>query len=205
MTAGVTPRVPRPARERASAVVPAGATDRLPGGAMLQPAMIVAVAVLAVNDHWLKGRFGADPAAGVVTGKLSDIAGLAFFPALVVSVAEVVRWAVHRGGDGWLCTRRELTVAVVVTAAGFAAVQSVPAAAAGYEAGLAALRWCPAAVAAVLTGGPSPSLPTVHHVMDVTDVLCVPAVWAGGRAVCRVGLRAPRCVTATRRTAADER
>ena len=204
MTAGATTRVPILARERASTPAPARPTGRLPGAAMLQPAMIAAVAVLAVNDHLLKGRFGADPAAGAVTGKVSDVAGLAFFPALVVSLVEVVRWVVHRDGDGWVCTRRDLAVALGVTVSGFAAVQSVPAAAAGYEAVLAALRWCPAVVAAVLTGGPSPSLPTVHHVMDATDILCVPAVWAGRRAVCRVGFRAPRG-TVRRRAAADGR
>jgi hypothetical protein len=171
---------------------------------MLRPTMVLAVAVVAVNDHWLKGWYGADPVAGVVTGKLSDAAGLAFFPALLVSVVEVGRWAIRRGGP-WGCSRREVVAAAVLTAAGFAAVQSIPAAAAAYEAGLAALRWSPAALAAVVAGGPAPPVPTVGHVMDATDSLCLPAVWAGYRAGCRVGFRARTGATTTRRAVPDGR
>lgn len=147
--------------------------------------MVLAVVVLAVNDHWLKGRFGADPVAGVVTGKLSDVAGLAFFPALLVSVVEVVRWALRRDRGGWACRRRELAAAVAVTAAGFAAVQTVPVAAAGYEAALAVLRWAPSGVAAAVGGRPWPPLPEIAHVMDASDLVCLPAlgasVWAARR------------------------
>lgn len=189
----------------AAARAPVGA--RLPGQVMLHPAMVLAVGVLAVNDHWLKGRIGAEPGVGLVTGKLSDVAGLAFFPALLVSVVEVVRWLVHRldhrldhrRGDGWVCTRREMAAAAAVTAAGFAAVQVLPAAAAGYEAVLTVLRWCPGAAVAVVAGGPSPPLPQIDHVMDATDILCLPAVWFGYRAGCRVG------VPDTRRAGADGR
>lgn len=145
---------------------------------MVHPAMAAAVAVLALNDHWLKARLGTDPGAGIVTGKLSDVAGLAFFPALLVSVVEVARWARRRDRGGWACGRRELAAAMAVTAAGFAAVQTLPPAAAGYEALLAALRWCPGGLAAALSGGPWPAWPQVGHVMDTTDNLCVPAVWA---------------------------
>jgi hypothetical protein len=160
-------------------------TDRAPGELMLHPVIIVAVGVLALNDHWLKGRLGTEPGTGVVTGKLSDVAGLAFFPALVVSVVEVARWARRRDRGGWACGRRELAVAMAVTAAGFAAVQTVPPVAAGYEASLAALRWWPAALAAALSGGAWPAWPQVGHVMDTSDSLCLPAIgaswWAAGQ------------------------
>ncbi len=154
-----------------------GAGDRLPGELLLHPAMLAAVVVLAVNDHWLKDRLGAERVAGAITGKVSDLAGLAFFPALLVSVVEVARWARRRDGGGWAGTRRELAIAMAVTAAGFAAVQTVPAAAIGYEAALAVLRWLPAGVAAVAGGGPWPSWPPVGHTMDVSDLVCLPAVW----------------------------
>lgn len=152
---------------------------------MLHPAMLLAVAVLALNDHWLKGRVGTEPVAGVVTGKVSDVAGLAFFPALAVSVIEVARWARRRGRGGWACGRRELAAAMAVTAAGFAAVQTVPAAAAGYGAVLAAVRWCAPAVVAVLGGRPSPPWPEIGHVMDVSDLVCMPALWASAWAAHR--------------------
>jgi hypothetical protein len=42
-----------------------------------------AVLLLAVNDHWLKGS-GVLP--GWLAGKISDAAGLFFFPALLVTI-----------------------------------------------------------------------------------------------------------------------
>ncbi|HEX5365948.1 MAG TPA: hypothetical protein VFW63_04710 [Acidimicrobiales bacterium] len=170
-------------------------TDRAPGAVMLDPAMVLAVGVLALNDHWLGDRFGSQPVVGVVTGKVSDVAGLAFFPALLASVLEVARWALRR--DGWACRPRELVAAMAVTATGFAAVQSLPVAAAAYEAAIAALRWCPAAVAAVTGGGRLPPLGEVGHVMDATDSLCLPAVWASYRAAARAGWRAGAPTAAT--------
>lgn len=172
---------------------------RVPGALMLHPAMVLSVGVLALNDHWLKPRFGVHPGAGVVTGKLSDVAGLAFFPALATSVVEVARWACRRDRDGSACSRRELAAAMAVTAAGFAAIQSVPAAAAGYEALLAVVRWCPAGVAAVLSGGPMPPLPRVGHVMDGSDSLCLPAMWASYWAGSRMEGRARAGAARTRR------
>lgn len=158
---------------------------QVPGELMLHPAMVLAAGVLALNDHVLEDRLGAGPVAGAVTGKLSDVAGLAFFPALVVSVVEVARWARRRDRGGWACGRRGLAAAMAVTAAGFAAVQTVPPAAAGYEAMLAAVRWLPAGVAAAVGGRSWPALPEVGHVMDVSDLVCLPAIWSSGWAARR--------------------
>jgi len=53
---------------------------------------------MAVNDHWLKGA-GVLPQA--VTGKLSDLAGLFFFPVLIAAVlaglCDLARWRRPRG------------------------------------------------------------------------------------------------------------
>ncbi len=56
----------------------------IPGDALLQPLALGAIAVLLLNDHVFKAV-----APGLVTGKLSDIAGLVFFPLLLVAVAEL--------------------------------------------------------------------------------------------------------------------
>ncbi|MFT5682697.1 MAG: hypothetical protein ACI8RZ_003621, partial [Myxococcota bacterium] len=45
---------------------------------LLHPVTLTAMALLAVNDHWAKYAL-----TGVVTGKLSDFAGLVFFPLLL--------------------------------------------------------------------------------------------------------------------------
>jgi len=42
------------------------------------------VAVLIVNDHFIKAHF-----PGVISGKLSDVTGLIFFPILLVALAEL--------------------------------------------------------------------------------------------------------------------
>ena len=63
---------------------PAAPRIRRPGDLLLHPIAVLAVAVLVINDHVLKGL-----APGLLTGKLSDLAGLLFFPLLLASVVEL--------------------------------------------------------------------------------------------------------------------
>ena len=70
--------------------------------ALADPRFIVAVAVLAVNDHVLKDRF-----PGLITGKLSDVAGVAMVATLAFALVGW-RWAAG------------------LTAVGFAALKTVP-------------------------------------------------------------------------------
>lgn len=58
------------------------------GRDLLHPVPISAVAVLALNDHVLKASSWAPRA---LTGKLSDFAGLFFFPILLVAIARLAR------------------------------------------------------------------------------------------------------------------
>jgi hypothetical protein len=149
-----------------------------PGAALLHPAALLAVAVLVANDHVLKPRLGAEPALGLVTGKVSGVAGLVFFPLLLVALVELARWAAGRPRP---CGRRGLRWAVAATGLGYAAAELVPPAAAAHAGALAALRWAPAGLAAALAGAPWPPVPEVAPVMDVTDILCLPALrWAHG-------------------------
>jgi hypothetical protein len=191
----------------AAAPVRGAGAGAVPGDLLLRPVSVVSLVVLVVNDHWLKARLGTDRRFGAVTGKLSDVAGLVFFPLVLASLLELGRWlgvardrdprrgrgrtreqrrgrseGRERGqgsGRPWVVTRGELAGATVVTGVGFAAVQVVPVAAGAYAGGLAALRWLPAGLAAALTAAPSPPFPRIHHVMDVTDCLCLPALWWG--------------------------
>ncbi len=57
-----------------------------PARALLHPAWLGALAVLAINDHVLKGA-GALP--GLLTGKLSDFAGMIVAPALFAALLGV--------------------------------------------------------------------------------------------------------------------
>lgn len=90
---------------------------------LAHPLPLAAVGVLALNDHLLKGS-GLLP--GAVTGKLSDVAGLFFFPLLCAAVARGLSLAL-RGRD--IADRRSLAAAAALaTALGFAAVKLLPAA-----------------------------------------------------------------------------
>ena len=74
------------------------------------------MALLAVNDHWAKAAYGT-----WFTGKLSDFAGLVFFP-LLVELLPVGAGTVGRRRAGW------------ITALGFTLVKTLPAATAAWNA-----------------------------------------------------------------------
>lgn len=66
-------------------------TTIIAGESLLHPLCIASVAVLIVNDHCFKHAM-----PGVITGKLSDFAGLVFFPHLLVSLGQCVAAALGR-------------------------------------------------------------------------------------------------------------
>jgi hypothetical protein len=91
----------------------------LPLGEFLHPVPLVALVVLAVNDHYLKG-------AGLLpqwlTGKLSDFAGLLFFPLLLTALGDTLLYFAARL-TGWRVDyslrRWKIAVAGLATAAVF--------------------------------------------------------------------------------------
>lgn len=129
-----------------------------PGDVALTWWVPAAIVLLVVNDHLLKGSF-----PGVITGKLSDLCGLAFFPVLLATGIELVTTARIR-------PRAALAV-VLVTGLGFAATKTLPAAALGYGHLLGVLQW---PVRALVLGG-APFVPA-HVVVDATDLLTLPAL-----------------------------
>jgi hypothetical protein len=122
---------------------------------LLHPVTLVALAVLPLNDHVLKAAW-----PGPVTGKLSDVAGLALAPAAVTTAVVLL-----------LPRLPVRAVAAVVTAAVGTAFALVKGTAAGAAAGSAAWSWA---------SGPSTVL------RDPTDLLALPALgvswWAFARA-----------------------
>lgn len=145
----------------------------VPGDGLLHPVVVGAIAMLLVNDHWLKAAW-----PGFVTGKISDVAGLVFFPLFVQAAVELALWVLGalRGPD-----RRVLIGAVVATGVGFALIQVWPAASDAYRWGLGLLQWPFLSVAA---GGVQP-VRMVHLTPDVSDLLALPALvlplWLGWR------------------------
>ena len=82
----------------------------------VHPVPLSAVALMAVNDHYLKYEY-----ANWWTGKLSDFAGVFFFPLFLTAVIllGVRRWQM----------REVLPYAILATDIGFAAIKIWPAAA----------------------------------------------------------------------------
>ena len=66
-------------------VYPRPTMNRAPHWAapVCHPLPLGAALLMAANDHWLKG---ADLLPGALTGKLSDLCGLFFFPALLLTL-----------------------------------------------------------------------------------------------------------------------
>jgi len=100
-------------------------------------APLAAVVVLVINDHVLKAAM-----PGMLTGKLSDVAGLFYFPLLLTAGARLIAGAVR-----WLAgaapgrripplRRWHLTLAAVLTGAVFAAINTLPSAMAMWDATL---------------------------------------------------------------------
>lgn len=131
-----------------------------PGDVVLTGWVVLAIALLTLNDHVLKAAW-----PGVVTGKLSDLAGLAFFPVLLAAGWELVTRA--------LIGRRGAVAFVVATGLVFAATKTLPAAALAWGYALGLLQW---PVRALLHGGAA--LAPAHVVVDPTDLLALPALLA---------------------------
>jgi len=158
----------------------------LPLGEAVHPVTLAAVLVLAVNDWLLKPRLGPS----LVTGKLSDLAGLAFAPVVLsAAIGLVLHLAARLGArvDPSL-SRRRLALCMLATGAVFAAVKLDPTAA-RLLAELLSHFGRPAAI-----------------YLDPTDLLCLPALafarWIGRDELRRVPLGRPAALHRLGRPAA---
>lgn len=141
-----------------------------PGDLLLQPWALMSVAVVLINDHVLKATFG-----NMLTGKISDIAGVFLFPILLLSVLEVVRRDLLGGAA--------VTWAVAVTGIGFTAVKLIQPAGDTYEYTIGALRY----VARGFTGDFAPIL--VYR--DASDLWVLPILIGSYVVISRSRTRAP--------------
>jgi hypothetical protein len=150
----------------------------LPLTLLVRPVPLLSLALLGVNDHLLKGS-GLLP--GWVTGKLSDVAGMIYFPLLLVTGLNLAGWLLGKATTRpprWASPNlRQVTIACVATAVFFSAVQVSPAVKDVYARATALLSvWSDAPYATVT--------------MDPTDVLAAPAVliawWQARRSLRRL-------------------
>jgi hypothetical protein len=140
------------------------------GERLLHPVMLLAVGILFVNDQLLKGLW-----PGALTGKLSDFAGLIFFPVFLHALWEV---SCQFGGRRRAHSRHVLFGCAALTTAVFAFVKLSPHGAQLYRYGLGALRGLPAA-ALDLMQGEAPRLTLVRFTQDPSDLIALPAVLVG--------------------------
>jgi hypothetical protein len=92
----------------------------LPLGEFLHPAPLAALVALGLNDHVFKGRHILP---STITGKLSDFAGIFFFPLLLTAIADCATWAIARVTGARLdfsLRRWKLALAIAATIAVFA-------------------------------------------------------------------------------------
>ena len=139
--------------------------------ALLHPAALAAIALLVLNDHLFKHRFG-----GWWTGKLSDVAGLAVFPLLLAAAIELL---------GRPMGRRGVTAVAALTGTMFAAIKLWGPAGDLYRVGLAMAQWPFRALAAFAAGDAAPPIGHVQLTADPTDLLALPmlalSIWLVAR------------------------
>jgi hypothetical protein len=155
---------------RASIDVDAQRPIAIAGERILHPAMLVAMGTLIVNDHVLKGLY-----PGLLTGKLSDVAGLLFFPVFLQGLWELGLSCRRRA---WQRSDRVLHVCAVLTGAVFAFVKLSALGAALYRSTLGALHGLPTALVDFVRGE-APRLPLAKLTQDPSDVWALPAIWVG--------------------------
>jgi hypothetical protein len=146
-----------------------------PGDGLLNPVALAALAVLILNDRFLKTAW-----PGAVTGKLSDVAGLIVAPLALQAGWEIVAWV---GGRWTGPSSRVLAVAIALVGVGFVAIQVPGPAVDAYRFGLGILQWPLAVVTAMIAGSGLPPISPVAATPDLADLLALPAIglawWVG--------------------------
>jgi hypothetical protein len=127
--------------------------------------VLASIACFVVNDHVLKA---AHP--GWLTGKLSDVAGLIFFPVLIAAIAELVSPTARRHAGAIL------VLAVAITGLTYVAMLLVPAGGDGYRWFIGIVQWPFRIVAATAAGAPLPTVAPVGFAADPTDLITLPAL-----------------------------
>ena len=147
---------------------PTRATGRPTAGDLLiHPLSLLSLALLVLNDHALKSAW-----PGPVTGKLSDFAGVVFFPLLLISAWESLLAVVGRWRGPSISAA---AIAVISATAAFSAVKALPAAAeiAGQTLGVA--QWLVGLPLVLLASDPVPPVAIARVIADPTDLAAVPA------------------------------
>ncbi len=154
----------RPTRSRDCAAR-SGASRQPSASALLHPLPVAALLLLVLNDHAFKAAYPS-----WVTGKLSDLAGLALFPFFLQAAYE---FACAIGRQRPLPRRTSLIAASVITGVAFVCVEVTPWGEGFYRQALGLLQWIPGGVWAVALGQALPAPQPVLATSDPTDLVAL--------------------------------
>jgi hypothetical protein len=140
--------------------------SRIPGDLLLHPVGLVTIVAVVVNDQLLKRTW-----PGLVSGKLSDFAGLVYFPLLLVALAEVGRRIAL--GTRWPLTPRAVVNATLVVGAAFVLIKTCSPAADAYRAIMGVLLWPGHALLELMGSRSIPPVRPVLLVEDPTDLVAL--------------------------------
>lgn len=140
----------------------------MPGDGLLHPVVLAALVALVLNDQVLKAAW-----PGLVTGKLSDVAGLVLAPLVLQAAWELGRWLV---GHAWGPSRWALIGAVALVGIGFAGAKTLEPMADFYRVGLGLFQWPFAALASLIGSGAVVGPSPVAFARDPWDLIALPAL-----------------------------
>ncbi len=134
---------------------------------------MVATAILLLNDHVLKDRWGNE-----LTGKLSDLAGVFLLPLVLIAAYEIALFIAKKP---WPATSQRLLMCIAVTGAGFSLVKLSPTVADWYGLVLGELRWPFEALLSIIVRSPLANRRSVQVTADWTDLAALPMLWVSWR------------------------
>jgi len=134
--------------------------------ALLHPVTLTALALWAINDHLLKGWGPA-----LLTGKLSDVAGLAVCPTVLLGIAE---WCTPELLQRYW--RALLIASCTVIGLLVVGLELSPTVQLAYQHALGAAWFAARSLVAWLSGARAPAFALVSTTPDVTDLLTLPAL-----------------------------
>lgn len=125
--------------------------------------------VVIVNDRWLKVQH-----PGALSGKLSDFAGLIYFPLFIATLIEVAGWASRR--PRWSVTPRLVAGVAMVTGTIFSLAKLTSWGATAYRTVFGVVWWPVDAMQSLFDGNGWPPLGRLGLTQDATDLIALPCL-----------------------------
>jgi hypothetical protein len=136
---------------------------------LLHPVSVLALIAVILNDRVLKVRY-----PGMISGKLSDLAGLVYFPLFIATLVELKRRIASK--RGWESSPQVTGVVAVITGIVFTLAKTWTPWADAYRIIFGAIWWPLDAARSTIAGDGLPPLSRLHLVQDWTDLVALPAL-----------------------------